>query len=512
MLTKRRTPLAGGSFESELGIAVPGYLVKLLGFAAAGFACYGGISLHLNDSGTWNHLAGASSVFLATTLFLISWIIRSSANRFPLNAITLMLCMYAARRAISMILALSGGQLPMIASVSGVNEYSFLASSTKAEFVGALSVVAFAAGWQFSLRRAKVSRTPSIPPEDRTTPLWAVYFVGLAAFYSDMLLGELFRNLGALVTTTSALASGAVFAMLLFSRRYGIGRGRALMPLLALLPLSANVLRTGMKSTAFEVLLPVILACFVRKMRAAILLTGFSVFLLLAFIYPYSQEFRARVWTQKEDAPASQIAADVIRNLRLYGLGPHMEQSVESFQARFGGIGSPGLVVMFADLYGQIGPEFLRNLPWAFVPRLIWPGKPAFEPAAYFTWYLGSSPSPEEARTATALHIGPELYWMFGWAGVALGMIGLGVGYGTINRWLLERAPKMPALMAVWYSFTMFVMFIEERRFNMAVLAPVIILVNGYAIAWVCTRFLPAFSQRFVAPGRRRGPAEPFPR
>jgi hypothetical protein len=66
-----------------------------------------------------------------------------------------------------------------------------------------------------------------------------------------------------------------------------------------------------------------------------------------------------------------------------------------------------------------------------FIPRLIWPGKPSIPTGQILNKEFHVSAVAETFISPS--HIG-ELYWNFGWAGVVLGMSGLGYLFGFIGR------------------------------------------------------------------------------
>ena len=153
------------------------------------------------------------------------------------------------------------------------------------------------------------------------------------------------------------------------------------------------------------------------------------------------------------------------------------------FELRFGSVNEAGAVVYFADQKGFMGSFFINNLIYGFIPRLLWPGKPSWDPAGWFTAYLKGI-SEMRGMSSTALHIGPELYWMYGWPTTVLGLLVLGLYYRKVSDWLLKAGRASPVFLAAWYPFLAFVTFIEEVRYNMAILTPFILLGNALVIHW----------------------------
>ncbi len=488
-------------FDDRLGISIAAPTFQMMLIAATCFLIFGLAGIFLSDTGSWQQLASAVTINFGVTLFVLAVVGLKGHNRFVLNPLTGLLIMYALRRLISLLLVFSERSEPTLDFLLVFSHFEYFVASSKAELVCAVGTIAFWLGWN-QFRRGSNHRPFSWEfPRLSDRQLWGIYAIGVAVFYLEIMYFEELRSLGALVTMAKVLPLGAIFALLAFSTRFGIGSSRVWVTLVAILPLTADVLTRGMKSAFFEIFLPVILAYLIRKPRISIVLVCIGTMFLLVFVYPYTQEYRVRIWHQGENTGAFSIVRDVIKDIETYGVGSHIKMSAESFQHRFACIGTPGVVVYVADRFGQIGPEFLQNLPYAFIPRAIWQNKPVFEPAAWFSWYLGWSPSPEEARTATALHIGPELYWMFGWVGVVAGMFLLGLMYRSIHKFLLARSLRSSAMLAVWYSFLVSVIFIEELRYNSALISPFIIVINGYVTTWFISRVWPIKRQvRFIPP------------
>jgi len=268
---------------------------------------------------------------------------------------------------------------------------------------------------------------------------------------------------------------------------------------LLLVPLSINLLSFGMKSAFFFFVLPMMLAYFIKKPRVGIVLLCLSAIFMLGFVFPYVSKFRKLMWHTGEKSDVVSIIREVSQDYKEIGVSGVLTDSFETLLKRSSGIGSPGLVVYFADVSGPLGPQFLESLTYAFIPRLIWPNKPVFEPAAWFSWYLGYSTSPEEATTATALHIGPELYWMFGWIGPVVGLFLLGAMFCRIDRYMLNQIKKSPVMIPAWYSFLVFVAFLEEVRFNSALIGPIILLVNVSILKWVLRIVIPRHEKKYFS-------------
>ncbi|NVN98849.1 MAG: hypothetical protein HXX17_05945 [Geobacteraceae bacterium] len=77
------------------------------------------------------------------------------------------------------------------------------------------------------------------------------------------------------------------------------------------------------------------------------------------------------------------------------------------------------------------GGHTLAELPYAFVPRLVYPGKPAVSTGQLFNREFHVSLDRNSYVSASFLG---EFYWNFGWAGTLLGMFCMGFFWGVIGR------------------------------------------------------------------------------
>jgi hypothetical protein len=89
----------------------------------------------------------------------------------------------------------------------------------------------------------------------------------------------------------------------------------------------------------------------------------------------------------------------------------------------------------------------LQPVVTAFIPRLIWPGKPDVQTGRLMNKVFNLSPV--EDTYISPSHIG-ELYWNFGWSGVVVGMFLFGLLLGYIgSRTDLSQAPTLTRVMVI---------------------------------------------------------------
>ncbi len=463
-------------------------------------------------SESWQSLAGAVAADFGGTLWLLLWLGRTPDGKVAVNPLTGLLGLYALRRLLGLVFVV-GHASSLASPFDVIPTEAYIAASAKAEWITLLGTAAFCAGWVFARRRRAVENLWTAPTFWRDRQLWFAYAVGLAGYLVNWFLPGVAARLGSLFSITSGLAYGAIFALLAFSRDFGI-RGRLrLITYAALLPLVANVLTFGMKSAFFFALLPVGAAYLLRKPGRGLALSVAGALFLLIFVYPYIQEYRKVNWgLNPQGASVGEVARRVQENIEQEGTVKTVIGSWEQFELRFGSVYEAGAVVYFADKTGLVGGFFIKNLLIGFIPRILWPGKPSWDPSGWFTSFLaGGSGDYSLGISSTALHIAPELYWMYGWLGTLLGMLLLGLFYRKVSDWLLASGMKSPVFWAAWYAFLQFVTFLEEVRFNMAVLTPFILLANALAIAWIVRTLVPRSVDRprdggAYVPGRHVGP------
>src|SRR5438132_7707301 len=123
---------------------------------------------------------------------------------------------------------------------------------------------------------------------------------------------------------------------------------------------------------------------------------------------------------------AAQESASSFKEDTLYAF----EEETDRFLYRQFESTAVGFIVSDVREHGLQYGETMRNLTYAFVPRVLWRDKPTVTRGNWFTAYLGGSGSEEESMTCTGMYSAGELYWNFGAAGVIGGMAIIGVLFG----------------------------------------------------------------------------------
>ena len=104
----------------------------------------------------------------------------------------------------------------------------------------------------------------------------------------------------------------------------------------------------------------------------------------------------------------------------------------------------------------------MRDLQYAFIPRIVWPDKPIVSRGTWFTSYLGMAPRPEEATTSTGMTAYGEWYWNFGVLGVLGGMFLIGTLQGGLWRLAGDFPMYEPHKMLLYAAITINVIVLPE--------------------------------------------------
>jgi len=206
--------------------------------------------------------------------------------------------------------------------------------------------------------------------------------------------------------------------------------------------------------------------------------------LLVVVGTPLSQEMRTANWESygaREDIGIVEGLSRVWNRYLEDGAQQVVERTAIRFAHRASSAQTGGVVMRIAEQDGLIGVEPIRLLPAIFVPRILWPDKPTFQPGAWFSWYLGYATSPESATTATATMLGTEFYWMFGLFGLGLAFF-LGMLYATAWRALMTLSRRGLMGIAGMYALLGTAVRFEETHAVYAIASPIITVVYAYLL------------------------------
>ncbi|MDS4020246.1 MAG: hypothetical protein RKR03_07015 [Candidatus Competibacter sp.] len=353
----------------------------------------------------------------------------------------------------------------------------------QAEWVFLAGTVFFTLGWLLIERRRPLFVW--IEPSPRF--LWHGFFASIGLYILLNKLG-LAPAVGMLSGLLKLFAIGALAVLLGGKSHYGLGRKKSWLPILALLPLYYLSLQSGVKGEFALISMPILLPIFRRLTPPRLLgLSGFLAVVVLV-VFPISQEARKANWESyrgSENLDTIELLARVENRWAFDGVFTTAVDSSTKWLARGASADIGGLVMQIADQDGHIGAFLIKDLLYIFIPRFLWPGKPRFMPGAWFTWYLGGASSPEAASSATAMMLPTEMYWMYGWVGVVVGMILLGLLYAWCWKMLIKLSTSSLIGLLALFAYVIRAGNLESTHSLYAIAEPITFLVYIFGLNWM---------------------------
>jgi len=179
-------------------------------------------------------------------------------------------------------------------------------------------------------------------------------------------------------------------------------------------------------------------------------IVGFIVF--MALFYPASQFYRDLLYGTGERnyflnmiTKPQQVFALVGKFVASVPLADYFWSGIDATFRRLDGISI--LTVIVRDTGGRVpfqGGWSLAQIPMAYIPRVLWPGKPVLGTGEFITnnyCYAGI----ETSTGATWLG---NLYMEFGWLGILIGMTLIGIFLRYLQESFLGTDATIPAILA----------------------------------------------------------------
>ena len=186
---------------------------------------------------------------------------------------------------------------------------------------------------------------------------------------------------------------------------------------------------------------------------------GYTVLLLsilipfyFLFVAPLSSDLRYQYWKGMEISTTESVG-NVLEG-KEKDWNPTTISKLDVFFMRSAQITPLAYLLDEIEYRGYMNGETLKYLAFSFIPRIFWADKPFVTQSSWFTYYIGMARSPEEATSATGITAIGELYWNFGYAGVILGMLILGLGFGGL--WRLASNPLNSLIAMTIYIILIF--------------------------------------------------------
>jgi hypothetical protein len=221
--------------------------------------------------------------------------------------------------------------------------------------------------------------------------------------------------------------------------------------LLRLLVLFATMQMTigfvgGSKGPALLPLLFVLGAYVLARRRLPLMPIALVTFFFFIVVIPTNLSYREGVRVQSL-APGEALQAAVGAPLELE-LTAIAENARDYVTTRFRSIDSVALIIdQTPSTFPYARGENYALLPAiAVIPRALWPDKPELDATAEFTQTYAQRPA--KIRSSTQLTQIGDLYRNFGYIGVFVGMLGVGLLVGGANRAFQRyRSPRADALL-----------------------------------------------------------------
>jgi hypothetical protein len=201
--------------------------------------------------------------------------------------------------------------------------------------------------------------------------------------------------------------------------------------------LAVNIL-TGSKAYIMFSFLPLVWVAALSPRTRVLLSPLFLVLATIYFFFVAPTINTAREMPQRSGETATQHIVNSFNPSSLFNNAPTPVQfasdQIELYLLRQFECTPTGYIVGEVRKNGFVWGDTMTHVAYAFIPRIVWPDKPAVQRGAWFSAYLGAAPRESEATTSTGMSAAGELYWNFGNVGVAVGMFGLGALWAFLWR------------------------------------------------------------------------------
>lgn len=159
-----------------------------------------------------------------------------------------------------------------------------------------------------------------------------------------------------------------------------------------------------------------------------IILMVMAALLYFLFIQPLVSNARLLLLKQNQEPTADFISEYIVTGEYKYPIyvGSGSKNAVETFLSRAFELNAPGYIYELTLRSGYQEGSTFSNIAIGLVPRIFWPDKPSIPQGAKF-----SSEILRFEKVSIGMLIAGELFWNFGFTGVIIGslLIGLALGY-----------------------------------------------------------------------------------
>ena len=249
------------------------------------------------------------------------------------------------------------------------------------------------------------------------------------------------------------IASGTSVGIALLAICYQRYRSPAALLLLALV-IPPTMFFNFFTSSKMLFVLPIVMVVVVhvivtRRLRVW-WIAGFLV--LMALFYPVAQFYRDLLYSTGERNFVLHMVTRPAQIFKLLGafvssfhLADYFWTGMDATFRRLEGLSI--LTVIVRDTGSRVpfqGGWSIAQIAIAYIPRVLWPGKPVVGTGGFITEYYGYGPGLETSTGSTWLG---EFYMNFGWMGIAIGMTVIGVFFRFLQESFLGTDATIPAML-----------------------------------------------------------------
>ncbi len=393
-------------------------------------------------------------LFLAVTTGIVTFVpmaidqMRAPANRhLLLSLLSMAYLVVFAMPAFAIYLPAAGPVEPAGMAFTAVSVSDIVAG----QLMALVALVALLVGYALPFARLIASAIPK-PRHDWPLPTILLVACLMIPFGWAIELAATFGFLPASLGSgfLGALSLSAWFGLVVLALAFIRYRSYSALALLfVLVPMSmAFAFFSGSKGQFLRPLMLIVLASWLhrREIRGRWVLAGILAGVL---VYPASNFYRVSVKAGRSTVSMmthpGRTLSDVSGHVSQYTLGGYMTEGFTRLAHRFDGLGRSSVIIRETpDRVPFQGGWTLAQIPMAYIPRVLWPNKPAVGIGQWITDTYGAG---SHIRSATGPTWIGEFYLNFGTAGVVIGMLTMGLLLRLLHESLL-RSATVPAVVA----------------------------------------------------------------
>jgi hypothetical protein len=328
------------------------------------------------------------------------------------------------------------------------------------------------------------------PPETSTRLLIIIYTMSVVGLALEHLFPGTADALGQLLYTLFGVGLASVFFISILSDRSGPTRVGLAAILCA--PFVYFALGTGMKEDLIVSMMPLGYTAWTATRKSAVrAVLMVSAAAVVGLITVYVGQLREDVWSRGNQFTAGGAVTQLAQTTDAQGPLTTISEGLTGFLSRSNPSVQRGWAVALADEYGYEPGLVFGPMLYVFIPRALWPDKPAIRQGWEYNGllfgdsYLASS----ESSTATGLY--PGFYLGFGWTGVVGGAIWIGLMMAGLLR-LAEKLGGGLLVSLFAMSLVPYALRLDENWTVGALSAPIVTFTYLAVILFISRFLLPA--------------------